>query len=502
MSTRKTQTAQQRLSVSEGNASALMQGFGTEFISPFALRLGASADQIGLLAALPQLVHALTQFLALHLVARVPSRLALIRIVVLIQAILWLPIAGLALWTGASAFWILLLLDVLITGASALVNPFWTSWLSEWVPASGRGAFFGMRNKLNGFTAVAAIFAGGLILSSFDTSGYAFVGFAVLFAGASLGRFASYYFFSRSKELPLNVCLDLHAGDAWKHAHSQPGFWLLVRYSAAFSFAVTLASPFFVIYLLNVKGFSYAAYAVTLTVAALSSFLAMPYWGKLADRYSNKLVLNYSSLVIPLVPVMYMAPVSELAYFALVEIVSGIVWAGQKLSSFNLLIENTPLTQRSRFVSYFNIANGFGTFGGALVGGTLAAYLLDADLYFMGFTGLALLFLLSAILRVACWLVLLPPVRGALVRQPDAPRQFFFKAVTILPFRSMYFVMQHDALGTAEMIGKGLHKLGRKEDHWLHTLEEREAHEVRRMVHVFRRHHRKLRRLLFEKRRH
>ncbi len=500
MANRKTQKAQLRHSVSEGNAAALMQGFGTEFISPFALRLGATADQIGLLAALPQLIHALTQFLALHLVARVSSRLALIRTVVLVQALLWLPMAALALWSGLPAFWILLVLHVLITGASALINPFWTSWLSEWVPAENRGSFFGMRNKLNGFTLVAALFAGGMILSAFDNAGFALVGFAVLFAGASIGRLASYSFFLRSKERALNVCLDLHAGNAWTHAHSQPGFWILVRYSTVFSFAVALASPFFVIYLLDVKGFSYAAYAVTITAAALASFLSMPYWGRLADRFSNRLVLNYSSLVIPLIPLMYVAPVSEVAYFVLVEIVSGVAWAGQKLSSFNLLIENTPLTQRSRFVSYFNIANGFGTFVGALAGGTLAAFLLHSRLYVAGLSGLTLLFLLSAALRLACWLFLIPPIQGALVRRVKTPRHFLFKAVTVLPFRSMYFVLQHDALGTAEMIGKGLRKLGRKEDHLLHRIEEREQHEVRHVLHTFRKHHGKLRRLFVKKR--
>lgn len=500
MATRNVQKTQLRQSVSEGNAAALMQGLGNDFVSAFALRLGAVPEMIGLLAALPQLVHALTQFLALHLVARVSSRLALIRAVVLVQALLWLPIAALALWAGPPAFWLLLVLHVLITGASALINPFWTSWLSEWVPLHKRGAYFGLRNKVNGFTEVAATFVAGLVLSAFDNSGFALIGFAVLFVGASVGRFVSYYFFSISSERRLNVCHDLQAGDVWKHAHSQPGFWVLVRYSTVFSFGVALASPFFLIYLLNVQGFSYAAYALTVTASALASFLAMPYWGRLADRYGSKLVLNYASLVIPFVPVMYMAPVNQLAYFLLVEIVSGLVWAGQKLSSFNLLIENTPLTQRARFVSYFNIANGLGTFGGALLGGFIAAFLMDSRLYLVGFTGMTLLFMLSALVRLSAWIFLLPPLQGALVRQPNAPRPALFKAVTVLPFRSMYFVLQHDALGTAEMIGKGLRKLGRKEDHWLHGFERREEHEVRHMVHTFRKHHQKLRRLFMKKR--
>lgn len=478
-----------------------MDGFGTDFIAPFALRLGASASQIGLLAALPQLVQALSQFMALHLVARVDSRLGLIRAVVLVQALLWFPLAALAFWSGTSGFWWLLGLYLAINAASALINPFWTSWLSEWVPAEHRGSFFGKRNKINGFTLVVSTFVGGLILSGFDNSGFALVGFSVLFAGAGIGRLISFYFFTKSKERDLNVCHDLFSGDAWKHAHSEPGFWVLVRYSALFSFAVALASPFFVIYLLNVQGFSYTTYAIIVTVNALATLLVMPYWGKLADRYSNKLVMSYSSIVIPLVPLMYLAPVREASYFFLVEIVSGIAWAGQKLSSFNLLIENTPLTQRARFVSYNNIANGVGTFGGAMVGGLIASFLIESHFTVLGLQGLLVLFLMSGIVRIAVAAAYLPGIRGKVVHQPNAQRQFFFKAVTLLPFKSMSFLLQHDACVTAGMIGKGIRKLAKKEDRWLHRVEEHEEHDVRHMIHVFRKHHHRLTRLLFQKRR-
>lgn len=496
------QDVQLKRSISEGNAAALMQGLGTDFVSAFALRLGASADQIGLLAALPQLVHALTQFLALHLVSKVRSRLGLIRAVVLLQALLWLPVAALALWSGPSSFWALVILYVVITGASALINPFWTSWLSEWVPVDRRGAFFSLRNKVNGFTEVAATFLAGLVLSAFDSTGYAAMGFAVLFCAAAVGRLASYSFFARSKERVLHVCRDLYAGNAWTHARSEAGFWILVRYSALFSFAVAVASPFFVIYLLHTQGFSYAEYALTVTAGALASFLSMAYWGRLADRYSNKLVLTYVTLVIPLIPIVYMAPVHQIAYFILIELVSGTLWAGQKLASFNLLIENTPVSQRARFVSYSNIANGLGTFAGALLGGALAAYFLTSGFSTAGISGFPLLFLISAILRVVVTAFGLPYLRGKVVRQVKRQRQFFFKAVTVLPFRSMSFVLQHDAVGTAGMIGKGIRKLGRREDRWLHRVEVHELHDVRHAVHTFRKHHHRLARMLFKKRRH
>ncbi len=484
MSREDSQSRQLRRSVSEGNAVSLMQGFGVEFVSAFALKLGASVSQIGLLAALPQLVHALAQFLALHLSSRNLPRLKLITAVVFVQALLWLPVATLAIFHVPEAFWFLLALNVLITAASALVNPFWTSWLSDWVPAEHRGAYFSFRNKVNGFTLVAAMFTAGLVLGVSDGVGFGFVGFAVIFCAAAFGRLVSFVFFKRASERNLPICRDAHAWSL-QDAKSFPGFSVLVKYSAALTFAVSLASPFFIVYLLQDRGFSYATYAMIVAGTALASFISQPYWGRLADQYGNKLVLKYTALLIPVIPALYLLPVREAAFFFLLEAFSSIIWSGQKLSAFNLLIENTPVTRRPQFVSYYNIATGFATFAGALVGGFIAAGLLGSDLLFFGASGILWLFLLSCVGRALAALLFVPVIRGS-GKGSSAQKHFFFKAVTILPLRSMSFVVQHDTCTTVEMIGRGVQKLGKKEDRFMHRVEGKEEKEVRHVVHAVR----------------
>ena len=54
-----------KISIKEGSAWSLMEGFGVRYITPYALYLGASNSQIGLLSSLPWLLGNIFQIPAL-----------------------------------------------------------------------------------------------------------------------------------------------------------------------------------------------------------------------------------------------------------------------------------------------------------------------------------------------------------------------------------------------------------------------------------------------------
>ena len=49
------------ISIVEGSAASVMDGFGSKYITPYALALGATNTHIGLLSALPQLLGTISQ---------------------------------------------------------------------------------------------------------------------------------------------------------------------------------------------------------------------------------------------------------------------------------------------------------------------------------------------------------------------------------------------------------------------------------------------------------
>ncbi len=476
MVSEKERSRQLARSISEGNAAAIMEGAGTAFIPAFALRLGASSGYIAVLAALPQLVHALTQFLVLRTARTHPERLRFIVPSVFLQALLWLPMAGLIFLSGEAALAALLALHVAVTALGAFVNPLWTAWISDWVPRERMGRYFGLRNKIIGFTLVSSTFVGGLVLGGFQDAGLALLGFAALFVLAGASRLVSAHFLRTARERRRRVT-PLASGSIWPDLSKTPRFMQLVKYSAAYTFCVQLAAPFFVVYLLDDLGVGYPTYAAILTASAFASYLSMPYWGKLADRVGSKRVLGYSALAIPLVPLAYLVPPAPALYYLLVEAFGGMLWAGQKLASFNCTLEYSPALRRPRFVAVHNLAVGLATFGGALVGGALALFF--KDIAFFGLHGLLFLFLLSGVLRILAAAYFVPHMPGN--HFPHSHRlHTFFRHVTSLPLRSMSFVLQRDVLQTVAFTGKSLTKLERAEHRLMRGLDGRTTHKRKR----------------------
>ena len=69
-----------------------MVGFGENYISPFAIALNATNQQIAFLASMPQLLSSLFQLLAAKITDLIKNRKKIILWGVIIQALVWLPL--------------------------------------------------------------------------------------------------------------------------------------------------------------------------------------------------------------------------------------------------------------------------------------------------------------------------------------------------------------------------------------------------------------------------
>ena len=90
-----------RISIFEGSAASVAEGAGGSYITPFALALSATNFQVGLLSAFSGLLAPIAQFYGSNLMERY-SRKRIVIAFVLLQALMWLPIAALSyfLWKG------------------------------------------------------------------------------------------------------------------------------------------------------------------------------------------------------------------------------------------------------------------------------------------------------------------------------------------------------------------------------------------------------------------
>ncbi|HUS04339.1 MAG TPA: MFS transporter, partial [Dehalococcoidia bacterium] len=157
-----------------------------------------------------------------------------------------------------------------------------------------------------------------------------------LFGGAMLARFISWHFLRKINEPHLpNTQAKFKLSRLLKEAR----FANLRKYTifvAGINFATNLAAPFFVVYMLRELGFNYVTYMVVIGCATLGNFLSLSFWGSYADRTGNRRVLMLTSLLIPLIPLLW--AINHNLYFLIpVQLLSGFAWAGFTLASANFL---------------------------------------------------------------------------------------------------------------------------------------------------------------------
>ncbi|MEZ5569010.1 MAG: MFS transporter [Halioglobus sp.] len=129
-----------RLSQQEAVASSAMTATGDNFFNAFAIHLQATATQIGMLAAIPQLFGASMQLLSVWIGSRTVRK----HLVVGVATFQALVVAGIG-WIATqelmhASLW-LILLAAIYSAALNLIMPHWRAWMGSLVPPRRRGAF-------------------------------------------------------------------------------------------------------------------------------------------------------------------------------------------------------------------------------------------------------------------------------------------------------------------------------------------------------------------------
>ncbi|MEM4255252.1 MAG: MFS transporter [Candidatus Norongarragalinales archaeon] len=453
-------------SVKDGSFYSLMVGFGVNYLTPFALRAGATVADIGFLQTFPQLLGSLAQLFYSRTSRIVKSRKELVLKLVSLQVLAWLGLLSLTLLSGDGIIsWIILFYSVSIL-AESFANPAWTSWMGDIVKEKDRAQYFGKRNEITGFAAFVSSLAAGWVLGLFQSWDKAALGFTVIFAIAFAGRIISLYYLSRKFEPRLEEQTDEATFRSFVKTLRQTPFGALVLYNTLLMFAVFIAAPYFSVYALNVLEFDYYTYALIFSVSQISIFLTMVYWGETSASLGNKSVLYASGLLVALIPLQWVLfRDSWLLFFS--ELFSGLGWAGQRIASFNLILKTTPEKNKSKFVAYYNVFQGAAIFAGGMAGALLAGLLQNnPSLLFFGLGVLPSLFVASALLRFTAVFLLAKRIEDSESKSFES-KAFLFKTITVYPAQSAMYEIQSGlrrGLSKAFELEKEFHTIKKKSD--------------------------------------
>jgi MFS family permease len=409
-----------RLSIAEGAlATSMATLLSGVFLTGFALSLGASKLEIGLLAALPFLSN-VAQLGGAYVLERTGQRKWLCVGSLLLSRLVWLPVLATPLMP-AEWRWLMAPLLLVIVGTSSVLSGIggvaWLSWIRDLVPQAQRIRFLATRNQFDSALALTLSIAGAAFADAWlarwpGTQG----GFASVFMTALACGFVGIRLLSAIPDE--NPPADRESGvlDLMSAPLRDANFRRLLSYFSAWQLAVNLAAPFFAVYLLETLRLPLWKVTALHALGSIVGLAANRFWSRLGERFGAKPVLLVASFGEALYPALWLfiVPGTEWALpavFAFTGLFSSPIATG----GHNLVLGVVPERNASPFMATFSAVTGPMAAGAAVLGGLLATTLgSDATLGPLPLNGLQIVFALSMVVRLGSLFLL------GRVREPGA----------------------------------------------------------------------------------
>ena len=421
-----------KYSIFDGSFYSAMTGFGESFFAPFAIFLKATSLELGILTTLPLAIGSIFQLYTKKILSFFKTRKGMVLFFVILQAIMYIPIAFVFLFSKLNVFYLILFASMYM-GFGMFISPVWMSWMGDLVDETKRGRYFGRRNQIIGFVAFFTYLIGGVLLEEFTKGNKQYIGFVILFILAFFSRIISFYFLTRKYEPKLiEVKEEKFSFYDFVKDSKNNNYGRFVLFMFLMNFSLYFAAPFFAPYMLNELKFDYVTFVIINGVMLAVKYLMMPVWGKLADKYGNKKVFNITGIMMPFVPLMWVFS-HNFYYLIAVQIYSGFVWAGFELATFNFLFDATNKETRTKSISYYNVLNGFAIVLGGAVGGIFLMTKGHAISTYL------LIFGISFILRIMTSIIMLPKIKEVRNVKNISNQRLIIKVVSRVPGWTVFF---------------------------------------------------------------
>lgn len=368
-----------RDSIKEGIFWSGRNAFGDGYFAPFAIAINASNSLVALMSSLAGLLGPLSQTFGSKLVEK-HSRKKIIIKAVFLETLIWLPLIAIALLFYFNIINSFLPLAILLTFAlftilSNISHPAWFSWIGDMVDKDYRGRYFSKRNLLIGFTVFILAISSSIFLDFFKQKNLTMIGFIILFALAMICRLMSWKTFRKMYNPKMKLGKD-HYFSFWKFIKKSSknnfGNFSIFRGLVAFSIAIT--SPLVAIYLLRNLNFSYTIYMIIYIGGYAMSRFTLELWGKLADKYGNYKIIVIQSILLPLIPILWIVSKNPIFLTLVASFFGWTIGGGFVLCTGNFVYDNVSRPKRALAISYLNLLIGIGIFLGAGLGAILIKY--------------------------------------------------------------------------------------------------------------------------------
>jgi MFS family permease len=348
------------------------------FGSTYAIRLGATNFQIGLLSSIPASLAVLVsipsgRFLQARL-NRKPWILGAITLqrggYMLIALVPWLPVSPALQATLVIA--ILVLMNV----PAHFFNVGFIPFLADAIPENRRASVFASRNIIANVTLSLGTLLYGQWLKRLDfPSNYQF-----MFLSSLVASLLSLYHLNKV-QVPASTPAPSHGNlfkmyvEEWKTMrqafNQEPAFARITTNTFLHSFGLWAAAPLYILYFVKTMNASDAWIGMLGTVASLGTILGYLLFRRLMPRWGESKTLMRTIVCLGLYPVLVgVLPNLTLMLFA--AGLNGLLASGVNLSHLNTLLKAIPADRRPRFTALYISFVNVGAFICPLLGVALA----------------------------------------------------------------------------------------------------------------------------------
>lgn len=347
-------------------------------LTAFALSLGASPLQIGLLAAVPFFSQA-AQLPAAILVERVRQRQRIGVIAITAARVMLLFMALLPWLAPRQALYLLLGLQFIVCLLNAVGSCAVNSWLHQLVPHEQLGEFFSRRLLAGTAASCAGTLAAGMLIDRLD--GSTVPAYAILFAlAAATGMVSSHYL----SAAPEPLMRDAGPPARWRELLVRPfrdrRYRHLLVFLGAWTATSGLAAPFIAVYLIDQRHYPVGLVTTLWVTSQVANAITLYAWGRLSDQFSNKGVLavalpmHFACMIVLTVLDAVPSPGVQLALLYVLHIVLGVATGGIGLATGNLGLKLAPHGQGTPYLAAIGLVAAVAGGIAPIAAGALANY--------------------------------------------------------------------------------------------------------------------------------
>jgi MFS family permease len=355
-----------RLNVYHGIIANIALNMVNPFVGIFAVRLGATNYQIGLVSSAPALVGLLSMIPGGKFIDTRLDRKRWCATFMFLHRLFYLLLAAIPFFTPDKRAGVLVLTLALMNLPGSIANVSWQGFISRVVPQKRRASAFAKRSLAMNVAGTIAVLIAGRVL---DIISYP-IGYQLVFAAAFAFACTEIWVFRHLQELPDvsegALSSEIPVGtflsslpraiiSDLREIVTKSRFVRFTLTSIFFYFAWQVAWPLFTLYQVRELG------ATNLWVSILNlsntggSLVGYGFWSKYMERNGSLKTLFVSTLGIFIVPAVY-AFSRSLYTIAFFNILTGAIFSGVMLSLFNSLLDMTPDERKTTYIAYYNTA--------------------------------------------------------------------------------------------------------------------------------------------------